>query len=427
MNISLKKAFLNIFFCFYLILPEYFAIELSSSFPLLTVSRILILSLFLVLFYQKYVSLQLYPPFVVYVVIIMGVNLVHLTDTMESVKAIISIIIEQLFLFILLNSLISSIEEIKKGLDIVVKVSGVICIAAIFEVLTGFQMFHLLNTVNREMLQSSYERLGFLRAGSAFGHPVYFAVYCICILPFSLYFYENTNKKMYLVIAVLNIIGMFCSGSRGAIVAFAILCLSMIVLKKFSVIITYIRKILFLFPCFIAICLFVPQVTEKVFGLIKSILAAFGAEYVVEGFGQNATGMQSRMMQFTGLRWLKEHGALVFGFGPKSHTRGLISYINPVSGNWNVSTTIDIGYLGYIFHYGIIGLMGYLIFYFFLFRKCLEKSNEMQKDNLFNAFKYFYIAYFVSLTTSTGLSSLFFLITAMMLLYDRLKSEELNV
>lgn len=424
MNVRLREAFLNLFFVFYLILPEYFAVELSSSIPLITVSRLILLLLALLLLQKEFVSFRVYFPFVLYAAIIISVNIYHLLETTETVKAIISIVLEEFLVFVLVNNLLQSARELIKGLDLIVKVSGIICILAVFEVLTGFQMFHLLNTVNRDMLQTSYERLGFLRAESAFGHPVYFAIYCVCIFPFALYFYENTHKKIYLGIAILNVIGVFCSGSRGGIVTFAVLVLFMLASKKDSIKIEYLKKILMLIPLFVAVCLVSPQIMEKITGLVKSIFAAFGAGYNVEGFGQNALGMRSRTMQFTGLLWQKEHGALLMGFGPKSHTRGLISFINPVSGNWNVSTSIDIGYLAYIFHYGIVGTIGYFIFYYFLFRKCVKRSGERQRENLFNAFKYFYIAYFVSLMTSTGLSSLFFVITAMMLRYDKLRSEE---
>ena len=86
---------------------------------------------------------------------------------------------------------------------------------AFFEAISGINVFYYLTTTSRDMLQASYERLGSLRAESAFGHPVYFAVYLLSMLPFALYFYENTAKKRYLLIGGLNICALFASGTRG--------------------------------------------------------------------------------------------------------------------------------------------------------------------------------------------------------------------
>ena len=57
-------------------------------------------------------------------------------------------------------------------------------------------------------------------------------------------------------------------------------------------------------------------------------------------------------------------------------------------------------------------------------KKSIVRSDENERSNIFNAYKYFYIAYFVGLLSSVGLDSLFFVFYFMMLIYIELDKKE---
>lgn len=210
------RASLWLFFALYLIMPEYFALEILSSIPLLTASRIILIIMIIVCIHKRIINIKLDRGFLAYFVILLVVNLYHLsTNFSAAIKAIFTLIVEQAVLYIVMKNLIKSKDIWYKGMEIMVSVSGIVSILGLFEAISGINVFYYLTTTSRDMLQASYERLGSLRAESAFGHPVYFAVYLLGILPFALYFYENTAKKKYLLIGGLDICALFASGTWG--------------------------------------------------------------------------------------------------------------------------------------------------------------------------------------------------------------------
>lgn len=262
-KLGTKRILLWIFFAFYIILPDYFAIEITPSFPLLTASRFILLLLIIKCIINMKISLHIDKYFFAYATILIAVNLFHLlTNSGDAAKAIISVLFEQILMYIVLRNLITSKSALINGLNLIVKTSGVVSILAILEATTSINVFYFLETTNREMLQASYERLGLLRAEASFGHPVYFAVYLVCVLPLTLYFFEKENKKIYALIAILNIIALFCSGSRGGLVALAVIVIISIFLKRNKIKLQYIKYLIAITPIILIIFIGIPQVYD---------------------------------------------------------------------------------------------------------------------------------------------------------------------
>lgn len=101
-DLNNRKAGLGfkIFFLLYLILPEYFAIEFSASFPLLTASRLI---LFFMLIFQTIKNRgiikfglcknkKLERAILLYIFGMVTVNFFHINYTAESVKEIFTLI-----------------------------------------------------------------------------------------------------------------------------------------------------------------------------------------------------------------------------------------------------------------------------------------------------------------------------------------------
>ena len=71
----------------------------------------------------------------------------------------------------------------------------------------------------------------------------------------------------------------------------------------------------------------VPTVAQQFSNIIKSVMIAFGdSSETIENFGGNSsTGLESRMIQLSGITWMLMHNA-IFGLGASCHTRGKLSY-----------------------------------------------------------------------------------------------------
>ncbi len=424
-RISLDYFALTLFFTLYIILPEYFAIEISSSFPLLTASRCILILLFLCVIVKNKVNLYIPSAMILFFSVLLIVDLYHIfDDTSESIKSIFTLIVEQLFLFIVLYNLIKTKDMVIKALNLLVMTSGVMSILALFETIFGINLFYYLRTVSRVMLQASSERAGSLRAEASFGHPVYFAVYLVCIFPFSLYFYDKTEKRRYLFIAILNLIALLCTGTRGGIIALFFVIIGMVYYRQISLKKIKTRTIVLIVLAILIIVLILiafPYIASYFYNVIASTLSIFGIDLsLASDFGSNSSGYASRLAQLSGLEWQNKHQALLFGFGAGANTNGDIAYY--FNGVWQISTTIDIGYLGYILQFGVIGGIGYAILYIFLWNKALK--NAKTEDPLYKTFVYFYIAYFISLLNCTGNSSMFWVITSLFLIYDILDKRE---
>jgi len=375
-------------------------------------------------------KLNIYIPrsLMIYVLVLLIVFTYHLsTNSSEAIKSIFSLIVEQLGVYILLNNLIECKAQWYKGMKIMVDVSCVMSVFAIFESLIGINIFHYLTTTSREMLQVSYERLGTLRAEGPFGHPVYFAFYLVSMLPFIFYFYENTGKKSYLISIILNIIAVILTGTRGGLVALIILLACMFLFKNKKIKAKYLKVLISLIPVAGVAYIIFPDIFFYAGDLINSTLYALGwSSSEVATFGSNSLGLSSRTMQLSGLLWAKINNALLMGFGPAAHMYGKISYINYISGNWNAVRTIDVGYIGYVLLYGIIGSIGYAILYVTTLIRVVKKSDEKDENNIYNPYKYFLIAYFVLLLSSVGQEDLFFVLLSMLLVYENMNKKEQN-
>ena len=285
------EQFTYIFYFLYLMLPEYFAVEISSALPLLTVGRMCILILLIahiVVHKGKIVFVKLPKLVKCFFAIMIAVNMVHIIDVpADSVKALFSIVFEQVTLLILIVYSLNTEEKVQNALKYMVWGSAVLGVLGIVEVVTGTNVFYALNTVNRKMLQASYERLGMLRAEGSFGHPVYYGVYSVSMVAFSLFLYESSRKKSYLFIALLNVLGVILSSSRGQILTLAILFLYMYINKNKEVRNKYFLVLLGLIPVFLVILFFVPALGDGILSIIKSTLNAVCFNFEVSNFVDN--------------------------------------------------------------------------------------------------------------------------------------------
>lgn len=429
---KIKKFLICLFFGLYIILPSYFGIELSSSLPLITGSRILILILFVYLLFTKSGKLILVFKNIrkntiliyLFLALLILFNIVNLTKTNESFKEIFSIIIEQLLLFVLILNLIDSKESLHYSLKILVVSSVIVSLFAVIESLFDFNVFYLFNTVNREMLMASFNRMGLRRAEAGFGHAVYYGTYCVVMIPICLYFFEQnfTKKWGYLFAALMNFIGCVFSNSRGSLVAFFIMLLIYIlfvprILKKNY---RFILPLIF-FTGFI-IFLLNDSINEFISNQIKSLTNIFSSnKQVIENYGENEAGIDSRLDQFSGMYWTLLHYPFT-GFGPKAQTRGEINYF--VNNQWVITSTFDNGLVAIFCTYGILGFISYIIIYIYLLMKSFTRKNS--NFNLKRMFFFCILTYLICLFSVSQVDKLFWIIISLFFAYLHILTEGTN-
>lgn len=392
-------------FALYMILPSYFALEISNSIPLLTVSRFLLL--FTIIFYlcrkSGKVSMKISDNrlvtqgLITYAALLIIVNMVFIAQTSEAAKTIFTIVFEEISLVWILTRLINTRQKLVKCIQVMVYASGIVAVLAIFETFSGLNIFYYMNTVQREMLMASVSRMGLARAEAGFGHAVYYGTYCAVMVPVCMYFIElNDSKKIrYSFCLSLNIIGLLLANSRGALIAFACILLFMLVTKKKKELDKYKKYIITLAAILTLTAILKPSVVIFLAGIIQSLLDSFSTGSTsVLNYGTNAAGLSSRLGQLSGIIWTLQNSP-VWGFGANANTRGMVSYLN-IMGTWATTNTFDIGYVGIFCQYGIIGSLGYLALFGSMIKVSFSKKYD-DKSGLLKMFKYVFITYLLCL------------------------------
>lgn len=437
MRISFRKALFIIFSILYIILPSYFAIELSPSLPMLTMSRILLILISFEtlrsnnykikcrLFYKKKAN----TIFLIFVFLYLLSNLSHiyLADTLNN---IFSFFFDGILVTWVVSSNLTDENGILKTIDILIYTSSFVAIIAIISTILGKNLFEYLITVNRSLNLKDFTRSGYLRAQAGFDHAVHYGAYCsiMAIISFDLWRQSKGKKSnQYLICGMLNIVGLFLSNSRGSLLAFLIVMLIDILSNK-----KITKSSLFRGVIGIGGILFLIIIVSVLFPTIKNfisnVLEAFfislfsgNSNRLSTNFGQNANGILSRTTQFSGIKYVFDKSPM-FGLGANAPARGVLKYINPQTGLWYVTDTYDVGFVEIFCNYGFVGTIAYLFLYGLIIYICFRKYNResLVQTLLKNAF----LTYFICLLSVdvSGTSKLFwFLFGIVIAFYNNVK------
>lgn len=440
-----------IFFALYIVLPDYFAIEFSQNFPLITASRFLLAIVGICLLFRKREKLfssdqgisawnfgltndltLRYGLFFYFTIITICNAALLPADAGEAVKATLIILIENYFLIWMLTLILDEREKLILALKIVVISSGIIGIISAIGCVLGINPFHYLNTVQRYCLMTQEIRLGMLRAAAGFGHPVYYGAFCVVVLPLVMYFLEHSEKRaekyMYSLCFSMNVVGMVLSNARGAMVAFAFLllvCVTTSILKK-----TFKKFFKTYAPVALQAILILAFVSalspvglnfliEYLVSIVKIVFPGSSLQATVE-YGNNPNGTLSRVKQLSGILYTLRNKPL-FGFGSNAHTKGLLVYeFQP--GKWYPSFTVDVGIVAVIGQYGIVGLIGYLGKWGSLFKTTLVKKKS--SNPLMNCFGLSLLTYLVCLLSISSLEKMQWILIAFIVCLRNLDLQE---
>lgn len=444
-----------LFFALYIISPSYCAIELSSRLPLITVSRVLLVTMLFMLVIRRsedFYALRkgnvrqlnfgltgdrfLRWGMLIYFILLVICDIALLpADFGEALKAMLVVIVESYMLVWILTLVLDTREKLLTALQILVVSSGVTALIATVGCVLDGNPFHFLNTVQREMLMYSYYRLGMLRAAAGFGHPVFYGAFCAIISPINMYFVENSEKQwkkwLFSVCLLMNIVGLVLSNSRGSLVAFGfmmiVVAIARVIKKEFkSFFFTYLPIGVAALVILVIVSLVSPPGLAFLQGIFYSLVNmvfpdTYSMDSFVTSYGENPYGVLSRSVQLTGIPWTLSQKPL-FGFGSNAHIRGLISF-QWAPGSWIQTGTFDVGLVAIICQYGLIGLLGYTSLFGTLTLTVLSKKNR--QDPLMRSLALAFVTYLVCLLTIASLDKmLWVLIAAIVCLVNILRTEE---
>lgn len=418
----------TLFFFLYLILPSYFALEISSSFPLLTASRIVLLLLVIVYTLNKKGKIGLKAVYkndlknylTIYFVSLIIANLAYITKTTEAIKQLFSIVLEQLIVLWIIVKILDSRGKINRALELMVYTSGVVAVVSIIGTVIGQNPFEYLNTVQRTMLISNYTRLGFLRATAGFGHAVYYGAYNAVMIPITMYFIENARRKTsYAMCLGLQIIALFLANSRGSIISVLFVGLIMLITKRKKQLRKY--RIYFVVGAVLIIFLFAgsSQIREYAQGVYKSLVNIFFSDgSVIDNYGKNTQGVLSRLTQLSSIQFTLKQNPL-FGLGAGAQNRGVVSVLRS-NGTWGITNTFDSALVSIACQYGIVGLIGYSALYIGIGRTVFNKTFLGEIED---SFKYSYLIYLLCLLSISGIDSLLWVMISILVAYCNLNEK----
>lgn len=404
---------LFLFSMLYIIMPEYLAIEFSASLPLITASRMVLILLGIVTVIRqrgelldlrhfnvcKWKFLLTQDPYlrwgmIGYFALLIITNASFLTQMPSAaIKELLSIIAEQYGLVWLLVLAVDTREKIKKCLQALLYASAITAVVAILGVLWSANPFHLLKTTQRDMLMTEYYRMGILRAEAGFGHPVFYGAFCTIMIPIGMHFLEESEKRcekwIFSACITLNAVAMLLSNSRGSQVALVVLLILMLPIKllmgmgfkrllQYGLIAVLVLGLVTGVKAILQpdIWQFDGQMTSQDQDLPGESESGDNVSRVE--YGENEQGLQSRLVQLSGIEWTLKHKPL-FGFGAGAHNRRELKY-EFSEGYWRATGSVDVGIVAIIGQFGLMGMAGFLLLYTAVVIALIRR--KMWKDKL---------------------------------------------
>ncbi len=382
-----RKSYLSFFIPMILFLPDYYGIDIAPGLPLITVSRILfvILYLYILFSYRDNItntikSLKISLPMILlggYFLLRIITNLYYIRKYGSSINTILSIVFEELLLLLIAIVINLSKRQIFFVVNVIVYSSVVMYLLGIFESFSFIRITNNLYTINRYALNDWYVRMGLLRATVTLGLPGVFGNMCALMIPAILYMYYRTFQKRYIIILALNIMACIHSGTRSSLIfLLAIYAISSVPFIKSHRMREYFKTTFAaFFSVFLIICIL--SIANKNLSYYystsgKAILNTIGFDFDlnsgapngIKGYGRNEDGNMSRLVQLSGLKYAASVNPL-FGLGSKAQIRNEVCYY--MNGRWKFFSTYDLGYVQEFMDEGIIGSIGFICLFIALF------------------------------------------------------------
>lgn len=422
-----KEWYLYLLFAFYPILPDSFAIEISSSLPLLTGSRILILIVMVFWVRRVIVTHNVSIPrgLAVFVFINIMISVINLSNGFGEVNRVFGIVLEQFLLVVILKELINDREVFKNCIDFMIYGCVALAVIGACQSLLDLNPASVLNIVESSSETLLTDRMNMTRAYGT-TNAIAYGCYCAFMFPIILYMYERERRFKYIIFALADLAALILTMSRSSLLALCIIMFMMIVIRNARFIKKYIKFFPFIILAVVGAYIIKPSMFDSIIEVIKSCLNVLGADFKLsDDFGLNANNASySRTVQWTAVSYMVNEGKGLFGYGYLAYVRGCLRYFYRQFGFWTVATTLDVGFVRIATEAGLVGLATYFGYLANLFAKCLNRIKSVRAYTFMHLSMYL-IALYVILNVASAFmdAKVFWLFIALIYAYMELKEK----
>ena len=354
----LSISLIDFVILWYLILPIFFRIGPASVYHYLLIGAFIFVSLWKGLTFSRTGALPL--GWNVRATLILFAMIMH-----GEYTSIIVYMVTPILLFCFLFSNIKTYQQIDKIIDVIIVASVINVFVCIIEEFTSVNLSYWLCTDDSVSYFSIY-RGGILRVAGLFVNAINNGLFCVFVLGLIMYrIYQKQNPtqhiKRYWVIWSLNMLVIFLTYSRAAILAAVVVTIFMLSIAG-ALKLTRRRMLIALLLLVVTVAvIFIPNpiqnsVTNIAISVLKVIDGILGTTFVgamAENTDVDGIGNRLELFQWV-LNELK--GNYVFGVGKN------VRFAYAVN-QWFTKTSIENTYLLEFYRYGIIGLSSKIILF----------------------------------------------------------------
>lgn len=417
-SLSMSQIILFLFLTLYPILPDYCRFASIPSYSLLVM---LLFGLWVMFDGTRFkMAREFFGIFIMY----FGTELVCMALHTEMI-ALFRFCIEQVLVLFLLTNIIQKFD-FRYCLKILVCTSGIIAVSGILEYIFEYNIFSLIENYSYSTAtlgSIEYFRLGSIRIEQSFNHAISYATYIMFSIFLCMYAIKVYKNMIYKVILCLLFLNLLLTKTR-----------SVLLITLFGLILVYMvnrekkhrtRKQVMMTGLVVSGLILAAILALLLSSGLKTMLqqyflmlaALFNSDYrsMVSGIDNPFI---YRFSLFTEV-WNNLKHNRMFGLGVEATDKMKIAFFNTEYKVTLYNNSIDNTYLRELSKYGIVGMIGYSLFYLYFLMsglKCMKK----QKTCLF--YKYFFIIvllYMIVLFTFPQMQEyrLFFVLISMFIAY----------
>ncbi len=354
---SISEIFFYVFVAIYPILPAYFVL-LN-----LRVSSMVALLMFFFLLISKHLrnfkgkGRHMLAAMIIIAMVATSFFVNGIVFSTQFVTALLSYIVVPLSVICFVDSR----EKLERCISILLTTGFVLCLLSTTE-LFGFNIFSLIETVDLGAIGSGTKpRFGIMRVESSFGQAIAFAIYIsflICLTFYRLFSFQNKDQKkamLYFGLLFVFHVYLVLTVSRFPLLIIMIVdVLAFFFLNK--------RMKLVSISAVLAIVIFTLILSWALgSSLITSIIENIIGIFTGQDTGDNAGNPFSYRLDLFSNYFLIIGDNYLFGLGPQANTTYWIP--GTYDGFFFIYSSFDNGYLLLAIYYGLVGLIGWLLFY----------------------------------------------------------------
>lgn len=391
-----KKWNLYLMFAFVPILPDTFAIELSSSLPLITASRIIILLNLAILVLRDHGKIRILFPkeLKLFFVVLLLVQLIDLRFGAFGINGLVIVVLHQLSIVLVAVNFVNDEETFYECVHFFLLGLLVNSITGILQTVGGIDISTVLQLVGVRSEFGLSDRIAMTRAyGFTIGGITFGAYMCLAFFV-ALFMYEKKGKK-YLAYLAIFLVAMMCSLSRSSIMTLCIVMLVMSIRRFKTFWKKYFKYIALGIVICVGLCVFSLTVRNVVLEPIKSVLVEIGFNMeLADNFGKNSTnGTSSRIEQWTLLWYMLKNGNFLLGYGYDAYYRGMFHFFSIFWNCWIKASAFDVGFAAYFGSWGLIGAFNYFLLLKSMFKRI--KQQKYKEYGFYQAFWYILLSYII--------------------------------